>query len=80
MLRKYWLKRAKKFAKNYFKGDLHKMVYCLKDVHLFHKWDIINRQFREVDFSKILSKPVFKEIGEFGAVACSGGQCEIVSF
>ena len=73
-----WIKRAKKFAKNYFKNDLKKLVYCLKDVHLFHKWKTVNRQFKDVDFSKILSKPTFKDINEMGAMACSGGACEIV--
>lgn len=78
LLKKYWLKRAKKFAKNYFKNDLNKMVYCLKDLHLFHKWEVINRQFKEVDFSKILNKPEFHDISNYGAMSCSGGACEIV--
>lgn len=73
-----WLKRAKKFAKNYFKGDLKKTVYCLKDVHLFHKWKTVNRQFKEVDFNKILKEPAFKDVTDYAAVACAGGQCEIV--
>jgi ribonucleoside-diphosphate reductase alpha chain len=78
LLRKYWLDRAKKFAKNYFKNDMRKMVYCLKDVHLFHKWETVTRQFKEVNFGEILDKPQYKDIGEFGAVACSGGSCDIV--
>lgn len=78
LLRKYWLDRAKKFAKNYFKNDMRKMVYCLKDVHLFHKWETVTRQFKEVSFGEILDKPQYKDIGEFGAIACSGGSCEIV--
>lgn len=77
LLQGYWLKRAKKFAKNYFKGDLQKMVYCLKDVHLFHKWETITRQFKEVNFEEILIKPDFKNIGSYGAASCSGGACEI---
>ncbi len=77
LLKKYWLQRAKKFAKNYFKGDLKRMVYCLKDVHLFHKWETVTRQFKEVDFGKILKQPEYKDVGEFGAQACSGGACEI---
>lgn len=78
MLKKYWLKRAKKFAKNYFKNDLNKLVYCIKDVHLFHKWKVINRQFKEVDFGKILDKPEYKDVNEFSAMSCSGqGSCEI---
>lgn len=78
MLKKYWIARAKKFAKNYFKNDTQRMIYCLKDIHLFHKWETINRMFREVDFGRILSKPHFKDISEYGAIACSGNACEIV--
>ena len=79
ILKKYWLNRVKKFAKNFFNDDLQKTIYCLKDVHLLHKWEIINRQFNPVDFSKILAKPTYKEISEFSAVACSGGACEITT-
>lgn len=78
MLKKYWLKRAKQFAKNYFKNDMMKMVYCLKDVHLCHKWETISRQMKEVDFGEILKKPTYKDVSEYGAVACSGGACEVV--
>ncbi len=77
LLKKYWLDRAKKFAKNYFKGDIRRMVYCLKDIHLFHKWETITRQFKEVDFGQILDKPQFKDIADYGAMSCSGSQCEI---
>lgn len=79
MLKKYWLSRVKKFAKNFFNGDLQKTIYCLKDIHLLHKWEVINRQFKSVDFGKILAKPTYKEISEFSAVACSGGSCEITA-
>ena len=77
LLKEYWLKRAKKFAKNYFKGDAKKMVYCLKDVHLFHKWETVTRQFKEVNFGEILNKPEYKDISDYAAQACSGGSCEI---
>ena len=77
MLKRYWIERAKKFSKNYFKSDLQKMIYCLKDVHLLHKWETINRQMKPVDFGKILNKPEYKNVDEMGAVACSGGSCEI---
>ena len=77
MLRKYWISRAKKFAKNFFNGDLQKTIYCLKDIYLFHKWEIINRSFEPVDFGKILNKPSFTDVSSTSAVACSGGSCEI---
>ena len=79
LLKEYWLSRAKKFAKNYFKGDMKKMVYCLKDVHLFYKWETITRQFKEVNFGEILDKPQYKDISDFAAMSCSGGSCEITS-
>lgn len=77
MLKKYWLKRAHQFAKNYFKNDTRRMVYCIKDVHLCHKWETISRQMRDVDFENILTKPQYKNVSEFGAMSCSGGACEI---
>lgn len=78
MLRKWWLKRAKKFANNYFKRDLKQMVYCMKDVHLWHKWNNINRGFKVPNFSEILSSPDYKDISDYASIACAGGACEIV--
>ena len=77
ILRKYWLARVKKFAKNFFDGNIQKAIYCIKDIHLFHKWEVIGRQFKPVDFNKILNKPEFKDISNTAAQACSGGSCEI---
>jgi ribonucleoside-diphosphate reductase alpha chain len=77
LLKNYWITRSKKFAKNYFKNDLRKMVYCLKDVHLFHKWETVTRQFKEVNFGEILNKPQYKDVSDYAAMSCSGGSCEI---
>jgi ribonucleoside-triphosphate reductase len=77
VLRKYWLQRARKFSRNYFKGDHKRMVHCLKDIHLFHKWNTINRNLREIDLTEVLPKPEYRNIGNYGAAACSGGACEI---
>lgn len=79
MLQKYWIGRVKKFANNFFGGDKVKAVHCIKDVHLLHKWEVIDRQFKAVDFGNILGKPEYKEISTLGAVACSGNSCEITS-
>lgn len=77
MLKKYWLSRAKKFSKNFFNGDMQKTIYCLKDIHLLHKWEVINRSFKPVDFGKILNRPAYKNVSDYAAQACSGGACEI---
>jgi ribonucleoside-diphosphate reductase alpha chain len=77
LLKKDWVSRAKRFAKNYFKNDLNEMVYCMKDVHLCHKWDKISRGFKLIDFTEILTEPNYADVDTLGAIACSGGQCEI---
>lgn len=77
LLKKYWLDRAKKFAKNYFQGDVDKMVLCLKDIHILHKWESMKKKFKAPDLSKILTKPDYKDVSDYAAVACAGGSCEI---
>jgi ribonucleoside-diphosphate reductase alpha chain len=78
LLMKYWISRAKKFAKNYFKGDISRMISCLKDVHILHKWETISKQFKPVDLSKILTEPAYKDVSDYAATACAGGACSIV--
>jgi len=77
LLKKDWIRRGKQFAKNYFKSDIKQTIYCLKDIHLFHKFETISRNIKEIDFSKILTKPTYKNVADFAAQACSAGQCEI---
>jgi ribonucleoside-triphosphate reductase len=79
LLKKDWIRRVKKFSKSYFKGDLQKTIYCMKDVHLWHKWNIINRNFKLIDYTEILNKPNFTDINTTAAIACSGKDgCEVV--
>ena len=50
LLKKDVVRRIKKFAKNYFKNNTQEAVNCLKDVHLFHKWSTINREYKKINF------------------------------
>tara|TARA_B110000285_G_scaffold115031_1_gene130369 strand:- start:480 stop:2777 length:2298 start_codon:yes stop_codon:yes gene_type:complete len=78
LLKKNWIQSGKRFAKNHMKRDIQKMIYCLKDVHLLHKWEEINRKFKPVDFSEILTEPNYVELDTMGSSACSGPDgCEI---
>ena len=77
LLKKDWIRRVKKFSTNYFKKDLEETIYCMKDVHLWHKWNTISKGFKLVDFTEILTKPDYVDVSTIGAVACSGGSCEI---
>ncbi|MNF50951.1 Adenosylcobalamin-dependent ribonucleoside-triphosphate reductase [compost metagenome] len=77
LLKRDWVRRAKKYANNYFEGDLLKMTFCLKDCYNLHKWVSIEKNFEDVDFSKDLSKQTYTEVDTMGSQACAGGVCEI---
>ena len=77
LLKRDWVRRAKKFAERYFDGDVMQLTFMLKDCHNLHKWVGINNNFVDVDFSKDLSQQSYTEVDTMGAVACSGGVCEI---
>lgn len=76
-LKRDWVRRAKKFSKSYFNGDTQEMNNCLKDCFNFHKWKTIERNLHHVDFSKEMKEKVFTDMDTMGAIACSGGTCEI---
>lgn len=78
LLKKHWIKRVNQFSKNYFKKDMKETIYCMKDIHLWHKWNTINRIFRPINFTEILTKPEYQDVDKYGSVACAGGACEIV--
>jgi len=77
LLKRDWVRRAKKFADNYFDGDIVEMTNCLKDCHNFHKWCTIARKIENIDFTKQMEERSYTEIDSMGAQACAGGACEI---
>jgi ribonucleoside-diphosphate reductase alpha chain len=77
LLKKDWVRRVKQFSINYFDGDLTTTIYCMKNVHLWHKWVKIQRNFEMPDFVSLLREPEFVDVTTTSAVACAGGVCEI---
>lgn len=77
VLKKDWVRRFKKFADNYLLEDLKETSYLLKDVYLWHKWNKIHQNLTIVDWQNSGVQPKFTEISTTGALACSGGACEI---
>lgn len=81
LLQKDWIRRVKKFSKNYLNNDLKNTIYCIKDVYLYHKWCTIKRVFNSEKklpkLSELLPKPSFVNIDSMGAIACAGGACEV---
>jgi ribonucleoside-triphosphate reductase len=77
VLKKDWVRRFKKFANNYLDGDYKKTSYLLKDVYLLHKWNKIIKTLKPIDWSSLDIKPTYTDISTTGALACSGGSCEL---
>lgn len=77
LLKRDWVRRANKFADNFFGGDKLKMSYCLKDAHNLHKWESITRDLKPIDFSVELNQQTYTEVDTMGAAGCSGGMCEV---
>lgn len=76
-LQRDWVRRAEKFAKNYFNGELKVMTYCLKDAHNFKRWSEINREMKDINWATYELEPSYTDIDTMGSIACSGDQCEV---
>ena len=71
-----WVRRLKKFSKNFCDNDLDKAIYCVKDVSLLHKWNKLNHEAVNIDWSKVdFSADAFQAAANVEA-ACAGGSCE----
>lgn len=77
LLMRDWVRRGRKFADNYFNGNIQTMCDALKDVSNLHKWSAITRQFSPVNFVEHLQAKRFTAVDTLGAQACAGGVCEI---
>jgi ribonucleoside-triphosphate reductase (thioredoxin) len=71
-----WLRRAHKFAQNYFGGDPLKMTRCLKRVHSCKLWEDLTRTYLPVDFTQLQERHDTTTVAQ--TVACAGGQCELI--
>lgn len=71
-----WVKRFKKFAKNYLSGNYDKTSECLKRVSSLHKWATISRS-KKIDWSSIEWEEDYVDVETLSAQGCYGGKCEI---
>lgn len=77
LLKRDWVRRANKFASNYFGGDVLKMTFCLKDCYNRHKWDSIVRDMKEINFAEELGRQEFVDADTLAGATCAGGACEV---
>lgn len=76
-LKKDWIRRFKKFATNYFAGDIKKAEYCFKDVYLLHKWEKIQQTISDIKWEDELKEVKYIDVDTIGSAACVGGGCEL---
>ena len=79
LLKKDIVRRIKKFAKNYFDNDVDKTINCLKNMHIFHKYETINRELIPINFKELSITPQYTDVSTLAGVACSAGACEIIT-
>jgi ribonucleoside-triphosphate reductase len=73
ILKTDWIRRYRKFADNYFNGDIKQAEYCVKDVFLLHKWEKIQQNLiDDVDWKDVLVEKKYIDIDTMGAAACVG--------
>ena len=72
-LKKDFVRRAVQFAARYFAGDTRNMTYCLKEVHNWKLWQDLQREYKDVDFSKMMEDT--DETKPMDTIACAGGAC-----
>lgn len=77
LLKRDWVRRFKKFSKNYFQSNDESASNCLKDVYNIHAWEKITKNYQPIDWETSLGVKSFVDIDTLGAIACSGGVCEI---
>jgi len=77
--KKDWNRRVEKFASRYFEGDIRKTCYCMKDVCNRHLWCNLKFEYKEIDWATVHEpNPHYESVDSMGAVACSGGACDLV--
>jgi ribonucleoside-diphosphate reductase alpha chain len=71
-----WIRRAHKFASNYFGGDRIKLTRCLKRVSACKHWEDLTRSYAPVDYTQLIERQDNTTVTQ--TVACAGGKCEII--
>jgi ribonucleoside-diphosphate reductase alpha chain len=70
------LNKAVAFSFKYFNGDIKKMSYALKDVFNLKLWNDLNRDYQEIEYTKMIEDSDNTNFS--GESACAGGKCEII--
>lgn len=71
-----WVKRCEQFAMRYCFGSIKTLTYLMKDVYNWKHWVDLNREYKDVDFTKCVETE--NNVKPEDEIACAGGKCEFV--
>ena len=72
------VRRVKKFAKNYYAGDVYKTVNLMKVVNNLHFFEVLKKTYTPINWEGVdFGGDRFSNADELGAMSCAGGACEI---
>ena len=74
--KRHWVSRCEKFANKYFDGDVKQLTYCMKDVYNWKEWVDLNREYNDVDYTRVVEE--VDNVKPEQEWACSGGACELL--
>ncbi len=64
------------FARRHFAGDMRRATYCIKDVYLLGRWNLLTETWVPVDYTQMLEDDDNTRLE--GTVACAGGKCQML--
>lgn len=70
-----WVKAVEDFSRRYFEGDMRRTCYCLKDVYLLARWNLLQERWVPVDYTQMIEEE--NNVQLEGTIACAGGKCEV---
>lgn len=70
-----WVEEVQAFSRRHFEGDVRRACYCLKDVYLLSRWNMLQDRWVPVDYTQMIEEENNVKLGE--TVACAGGVCEL---
>jgi len=71
-----WKDRCQKFANNYFDGDIKRLAYAMKDIYNYKLWTELQREYKDVDFSKMTEEEDQTKFVQ--EPVCAGGVCQFI--
>jgi ribonucleoside-diphosphate reductase alpha chain len=71
----YFIDSIKRFSDKYMDGDVKKTTYLLKDVYNWKTWSDLKREFKEIDYTKMIEEE--DNTSFTSEPSCANGKCDL---